>query len=58
MSKKMFALIGGITTGVATIATAVVTYINPEYAAAITASIGVVEGAVVTCAGFFVNEQK
>lgn len=58
MSKKTYALIGGITTGVATIAVALVTYFEPSYAAAINASVGVIEGAVVTCAGLFVNEQK
>ena len=41
MSKKTFNLITGIVGGVSTIAIAVVTFINPAYAVAINASIGI-----------------
>lgn len=57
MSKKTFNLIAGITTGVAAIGAAVVTFFNPPYCAAINASITVVEGAVVTICSKFVKDE-
>ena len=53
MSKKVFNLVVGISGGVATIASAVVTYLNPAYATAIVGSIGIVETAVVEICSLF-----
>ena len=53
MSKKLAALIGGLTTAAAGAAIAIVTYITPENMGAINASISVVEGAVITIVGLF-----
>lgn len=54
MNKKTFNLVAGITTGVAGIAIAVVTFFNPAYCEAINGSIAVVEGAVITICSKFV----
>lgn len=53
MSKKLAALIGGLTTAAAGAAIAIVTYFAPENMGAINASISVVEGAVITIVGLF-----
>lgn len=53
MSKKLAALIGGLTTAAAGAAIAIVTYCGPENMGAINASISVVEGAVITIVGLF-----
>ena len=57
MSKKVFNLIVGISGGVATIASAVVAYLNPAYEPAIIASIGVAETAIVEICSQFVKEK-
>lgn len=57
MSKKMYNLVLGITGGVATITSAVVTYIQPEYAVQIVASIGIVETAVAEICSLFVKTE-
>ena len=57
MSKKMYNLVLGITGGVATITTAVVTYIQPDYAVQIVASIGIVETAVAEICSLFVKTE-
>ena len=41
MSKKMFNLVVGVVGGVAAIASAVVTYLNPTYAVQTVAAIGI-----------------
>ena len=56
MSKKTFNLVVGISGGVATIASAIVAFINPAYEPAIIASIGVVETAIVEICSKFVKE--
>lgn len=47
MTKKVYNLIVGIIGGLSTIAIAVVTFINPAFAVAINASIGI--GATAIC---------
>ena len=57
MSKKMFNLIVGVSGGVAAIASAVVTYIQPAYATAIVAAIGIAETAAVEICSLFVEKE-
>jgi hypothetical protein len=57
MSKKTFNLVVGITGGIATIASAIVAFLDPAYESAIIASIGVVETAVVEICTKFVKEK-
>ena len=57
MSKKVFNLIVGITGGVCAIASAVVTYIQPAYASAIVAAIGVAETAVIEICSLFTTKE-
>lgn len=57
MSKKTFNLITGIVGGVSTIAIAVVTFINPSYAVAINASIGIASTATIEICNQFVTKQ-
>lgn len=57
MSKKTFNLVVGISGGVATIASAVVAFLDPAYESAIVASIGVVETAIVEICSKFVKEK-
>ncbi len=47
MSKKTLELVVSVTSGVTTIASAVVAYLQPSYAAAIVGGIGIVGGAVI-----------
>jgi uncharacterized membrane protein YfcA len=56
MSKKTFNLITGIVGGVSTIAIAVVTFINPCYAVAINASIGIASTATIEICNQFVTK--
>jgi hypothetical protein len=58
MSKKFFTLISGITSGVALIAEAVTVYTAPSYQLAICSCIPVIEGAIITCCGYFVKEAE
>lgn len=53
MSKKKYLLVSSLVTDAAGAAVAIVTYIEPAYAGAINAAIGVAEGAVVTICGLF-----
>lgn len=55
MSKKLYGLVGGLTTAAAGAAVAIVTYIAPENVGAITTAIGVAEGAIITICGLFVK---
>lgn len=55
MSKKTFALVTGITAGICTIASALVTYLQPAMAVQIVAGIGIAEGAVVEICNLFVK---
>ena len=55
MSKKTYNLITGIIGGIEVIAIAIVTFINPSYAVAINASIGIVGTAAIEVCGQFVK---
>ena len=57
MKKKTFNLIVGVTGGVATIASAVVTFIQPVYAVQIVAAIGIVSTAVTEVCSLFVKVE-
>lgn len=57
MKKKTFNLICGVTGGVATIASAVVTFFQPAYAVQIVAAIGIVSTAVTEVCSLFVKAE-
>ena len=59
MSKKVFALVSGIITGLQTIGVAIVTYETPDQAAAINSAIVIAGGAAIEICNLFVkpNEQ-
>ena len=57
MSKKVFTLVSSCTGGVATIASAIVTFCQPSYAPAIVASIDIVATAVVAVCTQFVKAE-
>jgi hypothetical protein len=57
MSKKVYNLVVAIIGGVSTIAVGVVTFINPAYAVAINASIGIGATAAVEICGQFVKAE-
>lgn len=58
MSRKVYNLVAAIVTGVIGIAAAIVALVNPPMIAAIEASLPVLEGAVLTIANNFVEEDK
>lgn len=58
MSKKLYALVGGILGGVAAIAEAVVVYAQPEYATQIAVAIPIAVKAVDEIMLLFVPTQK
>lgn len=57
MSKKTYALVQGIVGGVAAISSAVVTFIQPAYAAAIVAAIGIGATAAGEICALFIKED-
>ena len=57
MSKKVYAVVVAVTTGVIGVAEALVALFNPPYEAAISASLPVVEAAVLTIANNFVVDK-
>lgn len=57
MSKKTFNLVIGILGGVAAIASAVVTYIQPTFAAQIVAGIGIASTAITEICSLFVEKK-
>ena len=57
MSKKVYNLVTGIIGGVEVIAIAVVTFINPAYAVAINASIGIAGTAAIEVCSQFVKSE-
>lgn len=57
MKKKTFNLIAGVTGGVATIASAVVTFLQPSYAVQIVAATGIVSTAVTEVCSLFVKAE-
>ncbi|MBO7715774.1 MAG: hypothetical protein J6S85_19585 [Methanobrevibacter sp.] len=56
MSKKVFNLVTGIVGGAEVIAIAIVTFIQPAFAVAINASIGIAGTAVIEICNQFVKE--
>ena len=58
MSKKKFNLIVGIVGGVAAIASAVVTYMQPAYAVQIVAAIDIAATAATVVCSLFVEEKN
>lgn len=57
MKKKTFNLIVGVTGGVAAIASAVVTFIQPAYAVQIVAAVGVASTAITEICSLFVKDE-
>ena len=57
MSKKMYRIISGIVAVIATLATAIVTAINPPAAPAIVSAIGIAAGAVNEILNLFVIDD-
>lgn len=57
MSKKVYALITGIIGGCATIASAIVSFVQPAYTTAIIAAIGVGTTAALEICNLFVKEN-
>lgn len=57
MSKKMYRIISGIVAAIATLATAIVTAINPPMAPAIVSAIGILAGAVNEILSLFVVDD-
>lgn len=58
MSKRTFELITTISGSLAAIAIGLVTFIKPQYATAINASIEIAETAIVAICGNFVDPTK
>ena len=58
MSKKMFQLVSAVVGGVQAIAVAVVTYVSPEYCAAINGTIVIVGTAVIEACAQFVKTDE
>lgn len=58
MSKKVFALVTGIVTGLQTIGVAAVTYYAPENTAAINSAIVIAGGAVIEICNLFVKPEQ
>ena len=57
MSKKTYNFVTGIIGGVEVIAVAIVTFVQPSYAVAINASIGIVGTAAIEVCGQFVKSE-
>lgn len=57
MSKKMFTLVSSCIGGASTIASAIVTYAQPEYATAIVASIGIAATAIIEICNLFTKSE-
>ena len=58
MSKKTFAFVSGIISGLQTIGVAVVTYTNPAYATAINSAIVIAGAAVIEICNLFTKYSK
>lgn len=58
MKKKTYELIVGVTGGVATIASAVVAFLQPAYTVQIIAAIGIVSTAVSEVCSLFIKAEK
>lgn len=58
MSKRLYALIVGLTSPVCAAGIVLVTYFNPKYAEAINGSISLFEGFVVGVCALFLEPEK
>ena len=58
MSKKTFNFITGIIGAIQTASVAIVTYVSPEYAAAINSAIVIAGTAAIEICNLFVKEEK
>ena len=58
MSKKVYALIVGITGGVTAIASALVSFFQPNYTPAIVGAIGIAGTAVIEICSLFTKEKE
>lgn len=58
MTKKTYNMAVGVLGGVAAIASALVTYFNPAYAAQTVAAIGIVDTAAVEVMSLFRKDEK
>ena len=58
MSRKVYNVVAAVATGIIGIAAAIVALVNPPMEAAIEASLPVLEGAILTIANNFVEEDK
>lgn len=58
MSKKTFQLVTGVVTGLATIASAVLTFVQPPYAPAWVGVTGIVSGAIIEACTLFVKPEE
>jgi len=58
MSKKMYNLVVGITGGIAAIAVAVVTFVQPTYCVAINSAIAIAQTAVTEILTLFTKEEE
>lgn len=57
MSKKVFALVSGIVGALQAAGVALVTYVGPEYSAAMNSAIVIVGTAIIEACNLFVKEQ-
>ena len=57
MSRKTFNLVTGISGGVATIASAVIAYIQPAFTPAIIGAVGIIETAIVEICSLFLDKE-
>lgn len=57
MTKKVYALVVGVSGGVCAIASAIVAFIQPSYTPAIVGSIGVVETAIAEICTLFLKKE-
>ena len=57
MSKKVFALVSGLVSGLQTIGVSLVTYNNPEYATAINSAIVIAGAAIIEICNLFVKTE-
>ncbi len=57
MSKKVYALIVGVSGGICAIASAIVAFIQPSYTPAIVGSIGIVETAIAEICTLFLKKE-
>ena len=58
MSKKVFALITGLTSPICAAGIVLVTFFNPKYAEAINGTISLFEGFIIGACALFLDESK